>query len=134
MLKRDSLTAQMQELSHVLAKVKRLILEDRETEALDVLKDTLQRKFTLDVNQLIAGSTEEFTEWLNCHHLEKEEVDQLAYFIDEYAGLQNEFRHQLPILKKLLIIYDLLENRYAFISFAHLQRKNLLVEQLEKFL
>lgn len=134
MLKRDSLTAQMQELAHVLAKVKRLILEDEELQAMQILKESLEHTFSIDVHSLTSGSEEDFIKKLTVMHKEKEVLDQLAYFLDEYAGVHDDFNDQLPIYKKLLCLFDLLENQHGFISLAHLQRKSILQDQLAKFL
>ena len=134
MLKRDSLTAQMQELAHVLAKVKRLILEDKEQQAMQILEDTLENTFMLHIESLSSETEADFLERLKNSNMAKEVLDQLAYFMDEYAGVQELFQDQLPIFKKLLTLYDLLENEYGFISLAHLQRKFLLQEQLAPYL
>lgn len=122
--------ARMQQLSHTLAKVKRLILDDQEPEALQEVTDTLQDYFILHGVDLIRWSEDDFVAWLRQRNLVAEEVNQLAYFIDEYAGLQDAYREQAPVYRKLLRLYDILEKDYGFLSFEHLARKQLLQAQV----
>lgn len=133
MLKRDSLTAQMQQLSQVLAKVKRLIIEDDEDEAQRISSRVFQEYFSLTDDDLLHGSEDTFLSLIRSRQFQAEEVNMLAYFIDEYAGLQEEFSNQVILYKKLIRIFDYLEKELQFISFEHISRKNLLESQLQKF-
>lgn len=109
MLKRDSLTAQMQQLSQVLAKVKRLIIEENDREAILVTSNTILDYYGISEEGLINKTDEEFIQLLKDRAFKAEEVNMLAYFIDEYAGLQDEF-----------------------ISFDHISRRKLLEQQIKK--
>lgn len=126
MLKRDSLTAQMQQLSQMLAKVKRLIIEDKEQEAKIVTLDSFLDYYKLSDSELFSKSDKEFIQWLRERAFVAEEVDMLAYFVDEYAGLQDDLDGQLTLYRKLLKIYDYLENDLQFISFEQLARRKIL--------
>lgn len=132
MLKRDSLTAQMQQLSQVLAKVKHLIIEDNEPEAYRLTLSVFQDYFHLSEAELRLQSEEEFVTFLQDRGFVAEELNMLAYFIDEYAGLQEEFPQQLLLYQKLIRLFDFLEREWQYISFDHLARKTVLEEQLQK--
>lgn len=132
MLKRDSLTAQMQQLSQVLAKVKRLIIEDDEAEANIVILANLLNYYSLRTDDLLTLSDEEFILLLKERAFKAEEVNLLAYFIDEYAGLQDEFTNQLFLYHKLIRVFDYLERELQFISFDHISRRSILEQQLKK--
>ena len=131
MLKRDSLTAQMQQLSHVLAKVKRLILEDDEAEAMDVVKEVLSNFFGLDYENLFTTTEESFE--ASIAKLKGEELNMLASFVDEFAGLQDELDRQLLLYRRYLFLVDRMEGDFGFVSMEHLDRKRLLQEQLNRF-
>ena len=131
MLKRDSLTAQMQQLSHVLAKVKRLILEDNETEATDVVKEVFSNFFGLNHETFITGTEEDFQSAIAT--LKGEELNMLASFVDEFAGLQEELAPQLLLYKRYLLLVDRMESNFGFVSMEHLERKRILQEQLSRF-
>lgn len=131
MLKRDSLTAQLQQLNQVLARVKRLIIEDNEEDAKTLTEETLADYFRLRIGDL--GSLEEssFIDKIRQLNLQAEQLDSLAYFIDEYAGLQEELAEQLLFYRHYIALVDFLEREYQFVSFDHITRKNLLRSQLK---
>lgn len=131
MLKRDSLTAQMQQLSHVLAKVKRLILEDDEAEALNVTREVMSNFFGLEEENLFHSSEEEFRTAIAT--LKGEELNMLASFIDELAGLQEELEGQLLLYRRYLLLVEMMETEFGFISMDHVDRKRILQEQLSRF-
>ncbi len=132
MLKRDSLTAQMQQLSQVLAKVKRLIIEDNEREATKIVVSNLLDYYLLDKNDLLNFSDEQFIQLLKEKAFKPEEVNMLAYFIDEYAGLQEKLSDQLLLYQKLIRIFDYLERELLFVSFDHIARRSILEQQIKK--
>jgi len=134
MLKRDSLTAQMQQLSQVLAKVKRLIIEDAETEARKVSYAIFKDYYQLDDNDLLNLSGDQFVEKIKNKNLKPEELNMLSYFIDEYAGLQDEVVQQIRLYKKYLLLVDLLENDFHFVSLEHISRRTVLQEQLSRLI
>lgn len=126
MLKRDSLTAQMQQLSQMLAKVKRLIVEDKESEAKTVTFDIFLDYYKLTDADLFLKSDEEFIQFLKEQAFVAEEIDMLAYFIDEYAGLQDDLIPQITLYRKLVKIYDYLEHDLQFISLEHIARRKII--------
>lgn len=130
MLKRDSLVAQMQQLSQVLAKVKRLIIEDAEEEAKKISYAIFKDYYQLDDKDLLTLPEDQFIEKIRSKNLKPEELNMLSYFIDEYAGLQDEFTSQIHLYKIYLLLVSLLENEYHFVSIDHISRRTILQEQL----
>ncbi len=130
MLKRDSLTAMMQQLSHILAKAKRLILEDREPEALTVIREIFQDYYHLSEHDLIDQSEELFMDLIKERKFQVEEINMLAYYLDEYAGLQEIVSNQILVYKKLIMLFDYMERELQFISFEHISRRNILEQQI----
>lgn len=130
MLKRDSLTAQMQQLSQVLAKAKRLIIEDNEPEASKIIFDSFLDYYSISINDLFILSDDEFIHLLRNKPFVAEEVSILANFVDEYAGLQDELASQILLYHKLIKIFDYLERDLQFISFDHIARRAILEQQI----
>lgn len=130
MLKRDSLTAQMQQLSQVLAKAKRLIIEDNEPEASKIIFDSFLDYYSISINDLFILSDDEFIQLLRNKAFVAEEVSILANFVDEYAGLQDELASQILLYHKLIKIFDYLERDLQFISFDHIARRAILEKQI----
>lgn len=130
MLKRDSLTAQMQQLSQVLAKTKRLIIEDNEPEAIKIIFDSFLDYYSINKDDLFILSDDEFIQLLRDRAFIAEEVSILANFVDEYAGLQEELASQILLYHKLIRIFDYLERDLQFISFDHIARRAILEHQI----
>lgn len=130
MLKRDSITAQMQQLNQVLARVKRLIIEDNEAEAKLMIEDKLSDYFRLRVNQLMSIDEDTFAYEIKKLQFQSEELDTLAYFIDEYAGLQDELAEQLKMYRYYIELVDFLEKEHQYVSFEHTSRRAILKNQL----
>lgn len=131
MLKKDSLAAQMQQLSNILAKAKRLILEDLEADARIILKSAVEDYFQLGEEQIIHMSEEQLRAFLLKKAFRAEEIDLLCDFMDELAGTQETQADQIAIYKKQLALYDFLSQHFGYLSFTHLSRKSILQEQLK---
>jgi hypothetical protein len=130
MLKRDSLTAQMQQLSHTLAKVKRLILEDQELKALENVNYTLSHYYGVTEQEIINMPGDLFTDRLREQQYKAEELNMLAAFLDELAGLNDDGLTRKNLWAKVISIYDLLEKEHHTLSFEHIARRNLLASAL----
>lgn len=120
----------MQQLSQVLAKVKRLIVEDVEEEARKVSYAIFKDYYQLDNHDLLSLSNDQFLEKIKSKNLKPEELNMLSYFIDEYAGLQDVLTAQVHLYKRYLLLVNLLENEYHFVSLDHISRQFVLKEQL----
>jgi len=130
MLKRDSLTASMQQLSYILAKVKRLIVEDDEAEALMITNNVFQEYYRLTDHDLIEKTEDAFLLLIKTKGLQVEELNMLAYFMDEYAGLQKTVSNQLLVYKKLIRLFDFMEKELQYISFEHISRRAIIEKQI----
>ncbi len=132
MLKRDSLTAQMQQLSHTLAKVKRLIEEREETQALSTLQEVFGEYFGTTITDLLETPANIFIQELNKERFRPEELGLLADFMDELAMLKNEPADRRTIWEKVLLVYDTLEREHKVVSFGHITRKSAILSELER--
>src|SRR5690606_37679847 len=123
MLKRDSLTAQMQQLSHTLAKVKRLIVEEQHDEALSTLEAVLGEYFGTSITDLLETPANVFRQQLDKTGLMPEELSLLADFLDTAAGTRGQDGERDRSWEKVLLIYDVLEQEHKVVSFAHIARR-----------
>lgn len=123
MLKRDSLTAQMQQLSHTLAKVKRLIVEEQHTEALSTLEGVLGEYFGTSITDLLETPANVFRQHLNKADFLPEELSLLADFLDTAAETCGQDADRARLWEKVLLIYDILEQEHKVVSFAHIARR-----------
>ncbi|MGV3762905.1 hypothetical protein [Parapedobacter sp.] len=123
MLKRDSLTAMMQQLSHTLAKVKRLILEEEHKEALSTLEGVLGEYFGTSITDLLETPANVFRQHLDRAGFLPEELSLLADFLDTLADTCERRVDRDRIWEKVLLIYDVLEQEHKVVSFAHIARR-----------
>lgn len=123
MLKRDSLTAQMQQLSHTLAKVKRLIVEEQQFEALSSLEAVLREAFGTSITDLLETPANVFRGKLEKAGFAPEELSLLADFLDTTAETREQPSDRDRIWEKVLLIYDTLEQEHKVVSFAHIARR-----------
>ncbi len=123
MLKRDSLTAQMQQLSHTLAKVKRLIVEEQTTEALSTAEAVLHEYFGTTITDLLETPANVFRQKLAKENFLPEELSLLADFLDAVAETRGQDTDRDGILEKVLLVYDVLEQEHRVVSFAHIARR-----------
>ncbi|QNL50688.1 hypothetical protein H8S90_03565 [Olivibacter sp. SDN3] len=130
MLKRDSLTAQMQQLSHTLAKVKRLIIEDEESRALKEVEYTLAHYYGLEHQELVETPLGLFANRIREEAFKAEEISLLANFLDELAGLNDDEQTRRMIWTKVIMLFDILEKEHHVLSFEHLSRRSLLMQAI----
>src|SRR5690606_12762022 len=123
MLIRDSLTAMMQQLSHTLAKVKRLIVEDQQPDALSTLEGVLAEYFGTSITDLLETPANVFRQNLDKVGFLPEELSLLADFLDTAAGMRGADAERDRIWEKVLLIYDLLEQEHKVVSFDHIARR-----------
>lgn len=120
----------MQQLSYTLAKVKRLIVEDDEAEALMITSNVFQEYYRLTDQDLIEKTEDAFLLLIKARGFQVEELNMLAYFMDEYAGLQETVSNQLSVYKKLIRLFDFMEKELQFISFEHISRRTIIEKQI----
>jgi len=131
MLKRDSLTAQMQQLSHTLAKVKRLIEERQETQALSTLQEVLGEYFGTNITDLLETPANVFIQRFKKEDLKPEELGLLADFLDVLGTLKDDAQDRRAIWEKVVLLYDTLEQEHKVVSFAHIARRSAILAQLD---
>jgi|SRR5690606_24990278 len=132
MLKRDSLTAQMQQLSHTLAKVKRLIEERQETQALSTLQEVLGEYFGTNVTDLLETPANVFIQRFKREDLKPEELGLLADFLDVLGTMTDDAPDRRAIWEKVILLYDTLEQDHKVVSFTHIARKHTILNQLDR--
>src|SRR5690606_1270561 len=124
MLKRDSLTAQMQQLSHTLVKVKRLIEERQDTQALSTLQEVLGEYFGTNITDLLETPANVFIQRFKKEELKPEELGLLTDFLDVLGTLKDDPQDRRAIWEKVVLLYDTLEREHKVVSFAHIARRS----------
>lgn len=113
----------MQQLSHTLAKVKRLIVEEQRPEALSLLETVLGEYFGTSITDLLETPANVFRQHLDKANFLPEELSLLADFLDTAAEMREQDTERSRIWEKVLLIYDVLEQEHKVVSFAHISRR-----------
>ncbi len=113
----------MQQLSHTLAKVKRLIVEEQQFEALSSLEAVLREAFGTSITDLLETPANVFRGKLEKAGFAPEELSLLADFLDTTAETREQPSDRDRIWEKVLLIYDTLEQEHKVVSFAHIARR-----------
>ena len=122
----------MQQLSHTLAKVKRLIVEEQEPQALSEIQEVLGAYFGTNLTDLLETPTQLFLQQFKREELKPEELGLLADFLDELASITDDPQARRAIWEKVVFLYDTLEQEHKVVSFAHIARRSAILAQLDR--
>lgn len=121
----------MQQLSHTLAKVKRLIEERQEAQAMSVLQEVLGAYFGTTLTDLLETPTNVFMQQFKREELKPEELGLLADFLDVLGTATGDSVERRAVWEKVLFLYDTLEKEHKVVSFAHVARRSAILAQLD---
>ncbi|WGQ12291.1 hypothetical protein QG516_11710 [Pedobacter gandavensis] len=130
MLRRDLMTAEIQKMAQVLARIMGLKLEGKLEEAEDLFKESLLKEFEITEEKLLAYTHEEFHTFLLSKEFPAEKLDMFSQFL--YADLapsQQAERNQL-VAEKLKLIYKMLEEQHHIISMTNMDRQKKIQQYL----
>ncbi|RZL44357.1 MAG: hypothetical protein EOO93_28090 [Pedobacter sp.] len=122
MYRKDLITAEIQKLAEVLAKIMGLKLEGKFAEAQTIFDETTANAFSLPKNILDSQDIIPFSNWLNVSELPPEKLDSLSEFLYYELGLSEE-RNKI-IAPKLNLIYKILSDKHKIVHLVNFHRQN----------
>jgi len=128
MYRRDLITAEIQKLAQVLAKIMGLKLEGNLDEAQQVFEETMEAGFNLPIEILESTDQTMFEGWLNSIDFPAEKLDSLSEFLYYELGVSDE-RNKL-IAPKLNLIYQTLADKHKVVHLVNMHRQNLIKQYL----
>jgi hypothetical protein len=123
MLKKDSLTAQMQLLSHQLAKTKRLMVEAQWHQAMTLIHENLLSYYQITLPDLLSDPGLLFLAHFNESQKSPEALSLLADFLEEAAHATDDVDHQYLLYRKIVLLYQHLEAAHRVISFDKMHKQ-----------
>lgn len=123
MYRKDLITAEIQKLAQVLARIMGLRLEGKQEEAEELFLESLLKDFGITETQLFSKQNDEFGTLITDSALPAEKLEMLSQFL--YA----EFNPSLPserneaLAEKLILIYQTLEVKHRIVSMINLDRQ-----------
>jgi len=120
--RKDLITAEIQKLAEVLAKIMGLKLEGKFAEAQNIFDETTANAFSLPKEILENQDVTAFNIWLEASELSAEKLDSLSEFLYYELGLSEE-RNKI-IAPKLNLIYKLLSDKHKIVHLVNFHRQN----------
>jgi hypothetical protein len=128
MYKRDLITAEIEKLAQVLARIMGLKLERKLREANLLFEETMAGSFGLPISILTNMDTVPFETWLKESELPAEKLDSLSEFLYYELGISDH--RNLLIAPKLNLIYDQLANKHKVVHLVNLHRQKTIQQYL----
>lgn len=128
MYKRDLITAEIEKLAQVLARIMGLKLESKLDEAEFLFTQTLADSFSLTEQVLSDADISAFENWLSRSELSAEKLDSLSEFLYYELGM-SERKNQL-IAPKLDLIYNELSTKHKIVHLVNLHRQKTIQQYL----
>lgn len=117
------MTAEIQKLAQVLARIMGLKLDGKQEESEDLFKESLLKEFEISEEDLLSSSNSTFDMLLDKSAFPAEKLDMLSQFL--YADLtpSHQPERNKLIAEKLLLIYKMLEEKHRIINMTNLDRQ-----------
>ncbi|SDE44195.1 hypothetical protein [Pedobacter soli] len=128
MYRKDLITAEIQKLAEVLARIMGLKLEGKFKEAQSLFNESMEKSFALPVNLLKGADLAAFEKWLNESDLAPEKLDSLSEFLYYELGISAE--RNLIIAPKLNFVYQFLSDRHKIVHLVNLHRQKTIQQYL----
>jgi len=130
MLRRDLITAEIQKLAQVLARIMGLKLEGKLTEADDLLMESLVNNFGITPVELFSSNSSEFEARLTEKEFPAEKLEMLSQFLYSQFDPSVINPRNDSFAEKLYLIYYLLETKHHIINMTNLDRQKLVDKYL----
>lgn len=121
MYRKDLITAEIQKLAEVLARIMGLKLEGKLRDAQAMFDETMEKSFTLVPGSLEDTGLAIFKTWLESANLSPEKLDSLSEFLYYELGVSAK-RNKL-IAPKLNMIYNYLSDKHKVVHLVNLHRQ-----------
>jgi len=128
MYRRDLITAEIEKLAQVLARIMGLKLELKLEEAELLFDETMLNSFSLPTSILYSENNSSFEKWLNEIDLPAEKLDSLSEFLYYQLGTSQE-QNQI-IAPKLNMIYEHLSNKHKIVHLVNMHRQKIIQQYL----
>lgn len=130
MYRRDLITAEIEKLAQVLARIIGLKTELKLKEAEDLFNETLISSFGLDRSLLLESNTEGFTNWLKLANLNAEKLNALSDFLYSELDFENNPVQSNLFAQKLNLVYQYLIDEHQIVHLINLGRQKMIQQYL----
>ena len=128
MYKRDLLTAEIERLAQVLARIMSLKLDGDLANAKSLFNETLATSFKLSPTVLEDEDISAFEKWLAEGGLPAEKLDSLSEFLYYELGISPE-RNKI-IAPRLNLVYKILAEKHKIVHLVNFHRQEIIQQYL----
>jgi len=128
MYRKDLITAEIQKLAEVLARIMGLKLEGKLEDAQIIFDETMEKSFSLPVHLLESNDLSSFDNWLEQSNLPPEKLDSLSEFL--YYELGTSAEKNKSIAPKLNLVYQFLADKHKIVHLVNLHRQKTIQQYL----
>ncbi|NQX40591.1 hypothetical protein SAMN05421820_105485 [Pedobacter steynii] len=123
MYRKDLITAEIQKLAQVLARIMGLKLEGKLEAAEDLFRESLLKDFGITEDQLFLKQNDDFEALLTDFAFPAEKLEMLSQFLyPEFDPSQPSDKNE-ALAEKLNLIYQTLEVKHRIVSMTNLDRQ-----------
>lgn len=128
MYRKDLITAEIERLAQVLARIMSLKLDGDFANANSLFNETMAQSFLLPHTILDDRNLDAFKIWLSESNLSAEKLDSLSEFLFYELGMSAE-RNQI-IAPKLNLIYQVLAEQHKIVHLVNFHRQEIIQQYL----
>ena len=131
MYRKDLITAEIEKLALVLARIMGLKIEFRLKEAEDLFNETLLNSFGLERDLILNNDIEPFSNWLENSNLNAEQLNSLGDFLFSELDFEQNPINSALIAQKLNLIYHCLADKHQIVHLINLGRQKYIQQYIE---
>lgn len=126
MFQRDFLLNEARKFAELLARLMGLKAEGRTVEFNEQAQKLLQQEYDTSLEQLLHLSVDDFKQEIEQANYSAEKLNALAQLLYAFAEPFNNENETASLLKKVLIIFEALEQKYHYQSFDNIAKQNII--------
>lgn len=132
MYQQDYLLTEARKLAQLLAKLMGLKAEGEYDEYIQQFNNALQDEYNVELEKLLDLNEAEFIIFLNSAGYSAEKLHALTQMLYVFAQPLKIDNETGLTLRKILIIFDLLEQQHRQLSFENIEKRNIIYKHLIK--
>ncbi|MGN6179302.1 MAG: hypothetical protein ACTHNW_08980 [Mucilaginibacter sp.] len=132
MFQRDFLLNEARKFAELLAKLMGLKTEGKLLEFNQQAEALLQKEYDTSLEYLLGLSVEDFKQDITTSDYSAEKLNALGLLLYAFAEPFTDGEETVSLLKKVLIIFEALEQKYHYQSFDNITKQNIIYHYLIK--
>ncbi len=123
MFQQDFMLNEARKFAELLARLMGLKVDGKYEEYNDQFNELLQKEYDTELEKLLALSEDDFVDTLKQANYSTEKLNALSQLLYVFAQPFKADEETVLILKKVLLIFDLLENEHHYQSFENIDKR-----------